>query len=75
MQNLSTFDFKTYVACFDHLNKQNVTNREAYYITSLLHNSHSKPNTQFLYNRSAISLFNYLLSLIQEYSHTKSNAR
>jgi len=51
MQHLSIFDVKTYVACFDHLNKQSVTNREAYYITLLVHNSCSKPNTQFLYNR------------------------
>lgn len=52
MQHLNIFDFQAYIACFDHLNKRSVTNREGQYIALLVHNSHMKPNS-FLYKQSA----------------------
>lgn len=48
MQRLNIFDFQAYIACFDHLNKQSVTNREGHYITMLVHNSHSKSNRFYI---------------------------
>lgn len=46
-----------------------MTNRQAQHITSTQLMLKTK---QFLYNRSAIRSFNYLLRLIQEYSHTRA---
>lgn len=50
MQHSNVFDFQAYIACFDHLNKQRVTNREGHYITLLVNNSCSKPNSFYISN-------------------------
>lgn len=72
MKHLNIFDFQAYIACFDHLNKRSVTNREGH-CTALLYTT-PIPN-QFLYKQSAICLFNYLLKPVQVYSHIKSSDR